>query len=180
MAIVIILVLYALFLAGFTTQNSRFLLITFPFVIILYAESFLRLNDLLMKTRKIILFLLIVAVFIIQMSLFYRAFNPSYKDSSIVQEIAGRMKAYPDRTIYTFNIDMGLKAYDVRNEIINLWSSRIGCFKPGSLILINPGNLYRQWKNMNPVYNWEKVKKEYVVVLIEKFPGNWNLYEIKN
>jgi hypothetical protein len=114
------------------------------------------------------------------MSLFYRAFNPSYKDSSIVQEIAGRMKAYPDRTIYTFNIDMGLKAYDVRNEIINLWSSRIGCFKPGSLILINPGNLYRQWKNMNPVYNWEKVKKEYVVVLIEKFPGNWNLYEIKN
>jgi len=90
------------------------------------------------------------------------------------------MKAYPDKSIYTFNIDMGLKEYGVKNEIINLWLSGINHFYPGSLILINPGNAYRQWKNLNPVYNWEKVKREQGVRLIEKFPGGWDLYEIKN
>ena len=191
--ILIVLVIYALFLAGFSTQNSRFLLVTFPCVLILYSESFFRCLDLIAKTissafkleiiekaSKRVLFIIITSVFIMQMLLFYRAFKPSYIDCRIVQEIASRMKAYPDKTIYTFNIDMGLKAYDVSNEIINLWPSRINYFKPGSLILFNYVNLYRQWKDLNPFYNWEKVNNEHDVLLIDKLPGGWNLYEIKN
>ena len=124
--------------------------------------------------------LLIVSVLLVQMALFYRAFIPSYSDSQITREIASRMKAYPDRTIYTFNIDMALKAYDVKNDIINMWVERINNFKPGSLVLFNYVNSYKQWKDKNPIINWEKVNKEHEVLLIEKLPENWNLYEIRN
>ena len=191
--IVSILFVYALFLAGLTTQNSRFLLVTFPCVLILYSESFFRCWDFIQgtgnsvlkrymigKTPNMLLSFLFVTVFLIQTVLFYRAFIPFYKDCRTIQEIALRIKAYPAKTIYTFNIDMGLKAYDVRNEIINLWSCRINNFKSGSLILFNYVNSYHQWIDLNPVYNWERVNKEHDVELIEKLPGGWNLYEIKN
>ncbi len=191
--VILIFSLYALFLAGFPAQNSRLLLLTFPCVMILYSEPFLRywqrihgmqsffLNrfnqGLTMKRMHI---LLIGSVILIQMVLFYRALLPAYSDSQNILEIASRLKAYPDRTIYTFNIDMGLKAYDVNNDIINMWAEKIDNFKPGSLILFNYVNSYQQWKGKNPIIKWEKVNKEHELLLIEKLPANWNLYEIRN
>jgi hypothetical protein len=191
--VIIVIVTYALFLAGLPTQNSRFLLITFPLVILLYSGPFLRCLDLIhqyfnsvcriqiiKKSKKMILIFMAVSVFLIQIALFYRAFTSFYKDSRTIKEIALRLKSYPGKTIYTFNIDQGLKAYDVKNEIINLWSDRINNFKPGSFILFNYVNSNHQWRDTNPMYNWEKVNKEYKVSLIEMLPGGWNLYEIKN
>lgn len=178
--IIFISITYALFLAGLATQNSRFLLLTFPSVIILYSGLFFRICDFINGISRKIIVSLVVIVILIQMILSYRGFRPLYNDNRTIRDIAVRMKAYPDKSIYTFNIDMGLKEYGVKNEIINLWLSGINHFYPGSLILINPGNAYRQWKNLNPVYNWEKVKREQGVRLIEKFPGGWDLYEIKN
>jgi hypothetical protein len=193
LSIIMIFFLYALFLAGFPAQNSRLLLLTFPCVLILYSEPFLRfwkrLNDLhsfvLKKynfelTKKRMYIPLIGSIMLVQLALFYRAIIPSYSDSQITREIANRLKAYPERTIYTFNIDMGLKAYDVKNDIVNMWTERIDNFKPGSLLLFNYVNSYRQWKGRNPIINWDKVNKEHEVFLIEKFPDNWNLYEIRN
>ena len=193
LSIILIFSLYALFLAGFPAQNSRLLLLTFPCVLILYSEPFLRywerfhdsysfvlkkFNTELIKKRMHIL--LIGSIILIQLALFYRAIVPAYADSQITREIAYSLKAYPERTIYTFNIDMGLKAYDVKNDIVNMWIERIDNFKPGSLLLFNYVNSYRQWKGQNPIINWEKVNKEHEVLLIEKFPDNWNLYEIRN
>jgi hypothetical protein len=191
--ILIVSVAYALFLAGLTTQNSRFLLLTFPCVVILYSGSFFRFSDFINNTdtfishnnilkrfQKQIPVILISGIFLIQILLFFRALRPAYKDSVCIKEIADRIKSYPDKTIYTFNIDMGLKAYKVKNEIINLWSERINNFRPGSLVLFNYVNSYRQWKDLNPMYNWERVNTEYYLLLIEKLPGGWNLYEIKN
>jgi hypothetical protein len=193
LSIILIFSLYALFLAGFPAQNSRLLLLTFPCVILLYSEPFLRfrkriadfLNFDLKRynqdlTKKRLKFLLIGGAILVQMALFCRAIIPAYTDGQITREIAYRLKAYPDRTIYTFNIDMGLKEYDVKNDIINIWVERISTFKPGSLVLFNYVNSYRQWKGKNPIINWEKVNKEHEVLLIEKLPDNWNLYEIRN
>jgi hypothetical protein len=61
-----------------------------------------------------------------------------------------------------------------------MWAETIQTFKPGSLLLFNYENTYQQWKGKNPIINWEKVNKEHEVFLIEKFPDNWNLYEIRN
>jgi hypothetical protein len=193
LSILLIFSLYALFLAGFPAQNSRLLLLTFPCVMILYSEPFLisrkRIDDfhnfVLKKinpdqTKKRLKSLLIGGAVLVQMALFYRALIPAYSDNQITREIACRLKAYPDRTIYTFNIDMGLKEYDIKNDIINMWINKIDNFKPGSLLLFNYVNSYQQWKGQNPIINWDKVNKEHDVLLIEKFRDNWNLYEIRN
>jgi hypothetical protein len=177
---VVIILAYALFLAGFATQNLRLLLLTFPCVIVLYSCSFFRSWNFLTKFAKIISYTVIVIVLLLQMALFYRAFRPFYDNSRTVREIAGRMKSYPGKTIYTFNIDMGLRAYEINNEIINIWSTRVDHFKPGSLVLFDYEDTHRQWKDMNPMLNWEKAEKDNGLDLIEKLPGNWNLYEIRN
>lgn len=178
--IVIVILVYALFIAGLTTQNPRFLLLTFPCGIILFSGSYFRICDILEKRSKKLRMLLVFLIIIVQLGLFSRSFLPVYRDNHIIREIAAKMKSYPGRTIYTFNIDMGLKAYDVKNEIINLWPFRIDNFKPGSILLFNYVNSYRQWKGMNPVNNLERVKKEHLLLRVETLPGNWNLYEIKN
>jgi 4-amino-4-deoxy-L-arabinose transferase-like glycosyltransferase len=175
----IIFVIYALFIAGLATQDLRFLLLTFPCVIILYASSFFRIADYLWNRKRLLISSVILVIFI-QLALFYRAFKPFYSNSLITKEIAAGMKAYPGKTIYTFNIDQGLRAYGVKNEIINLWKYRIDHFKPGSLILFNYINSYRQWKDMNPVFNFESAKEETGFHLKEHFKAGWDLYEIRN
>lgn len=175
--IILILAVYSLFLAGFTTQNSRFLLLTFPCVIILYSGSFLKICDITVKINKIIPAIFIVTVFIVQSLLFYRGFRPFYINNKIVKEVAEKMEAYPGKTIYTFDIDQGLKEYGIKNEIINMWPESIIEFRPGSLVLFNYANSYHQWKNTNPVRNFERVRNR--MFLVKNLPGNWNLYEIR-
>lgn len=175
-----IVIVYALFIAGLPYQNDRILILSFPFVFILFSASFFRTWDYIKIRIRIPSLLLILAVLIIQAGLSYRAYRPFYKNSLLIREIAAHIKAYPDATIYTFNIDQGLKAYDVRNEIVNLWSERIENFKTGSIVLINYDSTDSQWQNMNPVYNLEKLNNDHDLVMLESFPDNWKLYEIKN
>jgi hypothetical protein len=75
---------------------------------------------------------------------------------------------------------MALKAYGVENKTINLWENRIKQFEPGYLVLFNYQDSYTQWKGTNPMLNWESLQKEHQLRLIDKLPGNWNLYEIGN
>ena len=177
----ITMVCYALFLAGLPYQNDRLLLLNFPLVILVYTGSFLRVNKVLPgwinSSRRFVLILLIV---IIQITLAWRAFVPFYRNSLMTREIANHMKLYPGKTIYTFNIDMALDAYGVKNKTINLWSNRILKFDSGSLVLFNYTGSFIQWKGMNPMLNWESLNRDHQLNLIEKLPGKWNLYEIGN
>jgi hypothetical protein len=175
---IIVILLYSLFLAGFTTQNLRFLLLTFPCVIVIYAGSFFRIHDYVKSRYGILIFTSVTFVIIIQVLLSCRAFKPFYEDSRTVREISASLKSYPGKAIYTFNIDMGLRAYNIQNEIINIWEKDIKIFRPGSLILFNYVTSYRQWKGLNPMNNWKRVKEGHHLLLREHYSGGWNLYEI--
>jgi hypothetical protein len=169
---------YALFLAGLATQNLRFLLLTFPLILVLFYPSFHFFYDRLVKARPITVYLAVFIVMTFQLALFYRAFRPFYENSRDTRYIAERMGNYPGKVIYTFNIDMALKAYHVNNQVVNLWAEKVGHFKPESLVLFNETGFSEQWKGYNPMINWETMKREYKLDLIEKMPGGWNLYEI--
>jgi hypothetical protein len=174
------ILLYILFIAGFPFQNDRVLLLCFPCVIIFLSGAFLRSSESLSMHSMWLPVSLAVVVVLLQAGLFYRAYLPFYRGSSAIREIASKMKAYPGKTIYTFNIDQGLKAYEVKNEIINLWSARIKNFSPGALVLINSHDTSMQWEDMNPGINWETLIKEDKLSFLENLPEDWNLYEIKN
>lgn len=173
------ILLYALFLAGLTFQNDRILLLTFPCVLLLFAGTYFKMTE-WVKTRKAGYFkIMVFLVIIIQLALFYRAFRPFYENSKIIKTVAERMIQYPGKPIYTFNIDMALKAYGVKNEIISLWDKKIPDFKPGSLVLFNYTTSAGQWKGMNPMLNWEEMHRAHQLKLLENLPGGWQLFEIE-
>ena len=131
------ILLYALFLAGLTFQNDRILILTFPCVLLLFAGTYLEMSERLKKRKVYYYNIMVILVIIIQLGLFYRAFKPFYENNKIIKTVAGRMLQYPDKIIYTFNIDMALKAYGIKNEIINLWDKKLPDFEPESLVLFN-------------------------------------------
>jgi hypothetical protein len=175
-----VIVIYALFLAGLTLQNQRFLMLTFPFVLIFYSGIFIDLAEKMKNSKPALLFLPVALILVIQLALFYRAFRPFYENSRNTRLVAEEMMHYPGRTIYTFNIDMALKAYHVNNEMISIWEKPLEEFKPNSLVLFNYLSFSRQWNGLNPMINWETLNRRYHLTLLETMPGGWNLYEIND
>ena len=173
------LAVYLLFLAGLPVQNDRLVLLGFPIVLIFFAGTFLRLyNRFLQKKKWRVLF--ITGVILIQLAIFYRAFLPFYRDNRDTRYIATRISAYPDKTIYTFNIDQALKAYGVQNRIVNIWEKPVREFEPHALVLFNLTKTAVQWKGLNPMLNWEKVNREHHLKILEQFPMGWELYGISD
>lgn len=172
------ILLYALFLAGLTFQNDRILILTFPFVLLLFAGTYLEMSERLKKKKARYFNIMVIIVVLIQLGLFYRAFRPFYENNKTIRIVADRMLQYPDKRIYTFNIDMALKAYGIKNEIINLWDKKLTGFEPESLVLFNYLNSQEQWKGMNPMLNWEEMNRVHHLKLMEKLPDGWELYEI--
>jgi hypothetical protein len=121
---------------------------------------------------------MVILVIIIQLALFYRAFRPFYENNRTIKTISSEMLHYPGKRIYTFNIDLALKAYGIKNEIINLWDKKLADFEPGSLVLFNYLNSQEQWKGMNPMLNWEEMNRDHHLEIKENLPDGWVLYEI--
>jgi len=175
-AVSLVILFYALFLAGMQFQNDRVLLLSFPMVLILFSGSFITLAGKLSfrHFKKLAIF----SVIVIQIVLFCVAFRPFYHNNVITHEIAINMIKYPGKKIYTFNMDMALKGYGIKNETISLWSNKIDFFEPNALVLFNFTDSKKQWSGMNPMLNWENLNRDHHLKLLENFPDGWNLYEI--
>lgn len=172
------ILLYALFLAGLTFQNDRVLILTFPCVLLLFSGTYVEMSERLKKIKASYFNIMVILVIIIQLALFYRAYRPFYENNKTIRTVATQMLLYPDKRIYTFNIDQALKAYGIKNEIVNLWDKKLTDFKPESLVLFNYLNSREQWKGMNPMLNWEEMNRAHHLKLKENLPGGWVLYEI--
>ena len=61
-----------------------------------------------------------------------------------------------------------------------MWVERYNEFNSNSMVLFNPDKFKMQWKDKNPMLNWENMKYNYNLKLIEKGPQGWKLYEIKS
>lgn len=173
-----VIVTYSLFLAGLPTQNSRFLFLSFPCIIIIFSVIFQSFSEHFARIRKSVFYLLFLVIIIIQICLFYRALRPFYENCKATRHIAERMMHYPGKKLYTFSIDMALKEYGVTNETVSLWSNKIDFFEPNALVLFNFADTRQQWKEMNPMLNWESLSRDHHIKLLENFPEGWNLYEI--
>jgi 4-amino-4-deoxy-L-arabinose transferase-like glycosyltransferase len=174
------ILLYALFLAGLTFQNDRVLLLTFPLILIIFSGTYFKISSYLKVKTGSWLKVTAILVIIIQIGLFYKAYRPFYENNRIIKTVTSEVLKYPGKKIYTFGIDMALKAYGADNEIINMWESRIPEFEPGSLVLFNYNAFLSQWKGLNPILNWDAVNGAHNLKSLENFPGGWELYEITN
>ncbi|MCW9066081.1 MAG: glycosyltransferase family 39 protein [Ignavibacteriaceae bacterium] len=173
---IIIIILYVIFIAGIPFQNLRFLLLTFPFVIILMYTPFLRLNSYL--KHPLIKKLLILSVAVIQLFFYGYMFNTIYKQNKLEREISDYLKGFPGRFIYTFSIDPALRSYNVKNRIINLWSEKVTDYRDSSFLLFNKEKFEQQWQGKNPMINWNYFKDNYSSNKIKQFEDGWELYEL--
>lgn len=169
--------LYALFMAGIPFQDMRYLLLSFPFVLLMLFPGYQYLAE-FFKIKRVGRYI-VVSVILIQLALFCRVFLPFYTDNKTEKQVAASMLHYQGKMLCTFSIDGALKNYGYTGKIINMWSTKIDTLQKidsNLLVLFNMGQFSQVWKNGNPMQNWDFLHKEYRMVKIEDMPDGWTLY----
>ena len=170
--------IYALFLAGIPFQNMRFLLLTFPLAIVLMFPLFQRFRHKVIN-KNIYFWSFTGLVVLIQTALIYKYSSGIYQANQVEKEVAHAVLSYSDRPIYTFAIDGALKCYGVDSaDILNMWYSELDSVKISSLVLFNQDKFKQQWKDKNPIINWQMIRNNYKLEKIESLPSGWELFKI--
>jgi len=173
--------LYFLFLSGIPYQNLRFLIPSFPLVLMLLFPGFHWLKDKLMKNKfSTGLYVFLIGI---QCLLIYKYSIGVYDLSLFEKKVANKMSTFDtSETLYTFYLVGALKYYGVKNYIINLYDNRIKAVPDGSYVLFNEKEFKEQWKHELPMTNWEFIKSKYKLKVIYEFPdmllqNGWVLYQ---
>lgn len=167
------ILLYALFLSGIPFQNKRFLLLSFPLVIVFLFPTIKQLFAGVKHPKFVFIFL-----FLSQISFaFY--FGKSFYDRNILEKnIVQEMKSYQGRTLYVFDIDIAMQGRKMDFIYKNLWMEKYADFEKNALVLVNEKQLQKQWEGKNPLLNWERIQAQYQIRKIKTLAGDFNLYLI--
>jgi len=176
------LVIYAFFLAGLPFQDLRHLILSFPFVLLLFFPGYIAIYNLLKTMKPLIIKPLWVFCMIIQLAFFTRVFIPFYHYNKIEKQISGEVIKHGSPTLYTFSIDAAVQCYGFKGRIINMWEVRVDTLpviQEDALVLFNEKQFSEVWKNKNPMLNWEYLKAKYQLIKDTNLPDDWELYSIK-
>jgi hypothetical protein len=177
--LVAMIIVYGLFLSGLNYQNNRYLLQSFPFVIVLLYPSFLRIVDRFLFVPKIQIAAFISAL-IIQQALFWYSFQSVYVMNRTEREIASSLQPYSNRTVYTCSITGALNSYRVSSPIADLYFEEITAAEPNSLLLFNYDEFSEHFKNELPMINWKFLNAHYELEILRSYPRGWSLYSIES
>ncbi len=169
------LLMYYIFLAGIPYQNFRFLIPSFPFVLILLYPGYEKITRKYLKGKSIIIISLIVLI--TQAFFIYKYSAGIYALSKFEKETAGVIKQFDStKTLYTFYLNGALNYYGVKNPLVNLYDKQLIDVPAGSYILFNESKFKEQWKNKLPMINWLYIKSNYKLRLLHRFNEGWALY----
>jgi hypothetical protein len=170
------ILLYAIFLCGVPYQNLRYVMLTFPLVLICLYPLYLSFFNFLLMRKLVIAFTTIALI--TQIVLFCYVFNMSYQRNLFEKEVFNSLENYPKNVLYTFDIDVALSSYETKHHIINLLTKDI-VFKKGELILFNEQRFVPQWGHTALGYNWSNLKSQRRLVHMLELDDGWKLYEIR-
>ncbi|MEL6823374.1 MAG: hypothetical protein AAFP70_16570, partial [Calditrichota bacterium] len=169
--------LYLIFLAGIPYQNIRYLLPAFPLTLIVIYPAFQRSFEAILN--KSLQYAIVAIVITAQVFLIARYSHPIRQANALEQNIAATVKTYPATMhIYAFGVAQSLPSYNVENEIINIYYKPLESAVTPSLLLFNPKRYEHQWRDQNPMNNWNFLNREYAVNTMKDFGGGWYLYEV--
>jgi hypothetical protein len=161
-------------LAGIPFQNKRFLALSFPLVIIVCYPVLKQILSATKWSKS-----LVMGVLVLQFGFIVYFGKPIYQRSKLEKTITNDLIAFSGKTIYIFDIDLALKGRNVPLDYQNIWYKEYKNFKKGALVLLNAAQLEKQWIGLNPLINWNKIKKISNLKVIKQYDDGWNLYEIK-
>ncbi|MCB9232650.1 MAG: hypothetical protein H6581_13350 [Bacteroidia bacterium] len=169
---------YALFLMGIPYQNNRFLLLTLPLVFWFLMPAADNLFVFLQGKWKFLPQLLLILMFLLGIGLNVRALWPLKVRSALEKEIYQCLEALPRHKIYAFDVDVALKGYHCRHNLVNLYEIRLDTAEKGEWVLFNAPLLEKQWTGYNPMLNWEWLNENFTLVPVQEFSDGWTLYEL--
>ena len=175
--IAISVVLYCLFLAGIPFQNYRFLIIAFPFTVILLLPAASRIAALLAGRRSLVV-LMTVLLLTAQGFLFNKYSRPIFQLNQFEQHAAESLRLYPPVKLYTFSLNGALQSYQIPQQLVNLWASEITNYPENALLLYHPQKFAKQWAQKQPQLNWQYLNSHYHLQTLETIGDGWYLYRI--
>ena len=170
------ILLYALFLAGVQSQNSRFLLLSFPLIIIVLFQSFIFIIHKINFVK--IQYALITLVCFLQLFMCIKGITPILERNKFEKEIITQILPYQNNTLYSFDVDLALIGRDLNFTYYNLWTKKYDKFEDNALVLFHPTQFSKQWEGKNPMINWNSLQVKYKLKVLEEFPKGWKLYQI--
>jgi hypothetical protein len=171
--ILVSIVMYAVFLAGIPFQNKRFLLLSFPLVVVLLFP-FIQQSIRLLKYRNVVL----AFVGFVQILLAAWFIMPFYNRNLLEKHIAAAVAPYQNQTLYAFDIDIALQGRKLQFNYKNLFLQKYSDFGQNALVLVNEKQLMKQWQGKNPAMNFLDLKEKYSLLILAELPEGWTLYKI--
>ncbi len=177
--LLLMVAVYAFYLAGLQYQNNRYLLQSFPLVVALYYPAFSRIA---MKyaRQRVFQWSFFAVVLFIQLIFFGYSFRSIVAMNRAEKAIANSLKDYPGQPVYTCSITGALAAYEVENHVTDLYFEVIGRADTNALVLFNPSAFTEHFAGKNPMINWEWLNRRYVLTPVRTLPDGWYLYSIKD
>ena len=170
------IITYFIFLAGIPFQNIRVLGLLFPLILLFFYPAFKELTSIkwIVKYK----YILGITCIIIQLALWSYTFKNVYIRTSFEKQLAHSMTYYQGKKLYSFDVDISLEGRGLNFDYKNMYLELYNDFKKNDLILFHPTKFAAQWKDKNPMLNWNRLQKDYILKLIKKGPDGWNLYQI--
>ena len=176
--LVLMVAFYAFYLAGLQYQNNRYLIQSFPLVLVLYYPAFSRIAMKYFKQRNHQWSFFAIVLFM-QLLFFSYSFRSILSMNRAELAIATSLKDYPGQPVYTCSITGALAAYEVENPVTDIYFEDIKFADTNALLLFNHAAFAEHFAGRKPMMNWDWLNQEYVIAPIRTLPGGWTLYAIK-
>jgi Dolichyl-phosphate-mannose-protein mannosyltransferase len=174
----VVITVYALFLAGIPYQNQRFFLLSSPFVVILLFPAFQNAMS-LFNNKKHLKYLILSLMVIAQLFFCIYFFSSAYNRNILEKKVAKFVNEDTHQNVYTFDVDVSFMSYGVNKNVINMWKERSDKFRNNSIVIFNEEKFQVQWAGMNPMLNWQKIKSNYHLNELRDFGNGWKAYEMR-
>lgn len=176
--LLLMVLVYAFYIAGLQYQNNRYLLQSFPLVVALYYPAFSRIAMKYFKQRNH-QWLFFAMVLFMQLLFFSYSFRSVLAMNRAENAIATSLKDYPGQPIYTCSITGAIVAYEVENPVTDIYFENIDRADSNALLLFNYEAFAEHFAGRKPMMNWDWLNKEYVLTPIRTLPEGWTLYAIE-
>jgi hypothetical protein len=166
---------YLLFLSGIPSQNKRYIVAAVPFTFIFLFEGFDKVMNIQRLGKTIRL-----AVPAISLILMIYAFHLIHRRMQFEQKVFSYLSENTKgKSVYTFDVEVALRGYELPSEVISLWHKEIATFDKGSFALFSEKLFAEKWRGHQLIKNWERLKNNYSLKPLHNFGDGWELYEIR-
>ncbi|MFZ5551550.1 MAG: ArnT family glycosyltransferase [Bacteroidota bacterium] len=172
-------VIYAFFLAGISRQNDRFLLLTFPLVLIFLYPVW---RFIIEKNRWRIPMIIIPVFLFVNMFISVIAFRTVYTRNQTERIMTEKLKELDMDLLYTFEMDTAIKLRGFDKKIINIWEEEIKEFNESAdaYVLMDSSNISSQWKGKLPYLNYIRIIDGFQLEEITTLNRDqWKLFKMK-